>query len=151
MIYGEPFDFAIQFDVVDCWTDPDGYWLNGMFCMFVDGRRMVEAVEVTELKVAVNFYAKMELDRVIDGDPEITAENLFKTAHDYFFCGGAHLISSVQDLTCTYLSDFGCFIYFQQLTNSDRLVWSCDFGKTVHEKIMSVGTVINVVKSIGAL
>lgn len=119
--------------------------------MFVDGRRMVEAVEVTELKVAVNFYAKMELDRVIDGGPEITAEDLFKAAHDYFFCGGTHLISSVQDLTCTYLSDCGCFIYFQQLTNSDRLVWSCDFGKTVQEKTMSVGTVINVVKSIGAL
>ncbi|WP_197715391.1 Imm42 family immunity protein [Aquitalea magnusonii] len=32
MIFGEPFYFALQFDVVEAWNSPESIWRNGLFC-----------------------------------------------------------------------------------------------------------------------
>lgn len=151
MIYGDPFVFSIQFDVVREWTESDGFWLNGVFCMFVDGRRILESLEVVELKVAVNFYANMEFDSLLNGDPEVSAAEVFKSAHGYFFEGRQSCVQGVQDMTCTFIGDAGLFVYFQKCEVVDRLIWSYDFGSNVHEKLFPVGTIIDVVSSVEEL
>ena len=102
MIYGDPFIFSIQFDVVRDWTD-SCFWVNGLFSLFVCGERLLDVVDVVELKTAVNFYAKMEFESIEEGDPAISAKELFASAHRYFFKGESAILEGVQDITCTFL------------------------------------------------
>ncbi|WP_460067957.1 Imm42 family immunity protein [Pseudomonas sp. H1_G08] len=114
MIYGEPFIFSIQFDVVRDWNDSSCFWANGLFSLFVCGERLLDVVDVVELKTAVNFYAKMEFENVEEGDSAISAKELFASAHRYFFKGESAILEGVQDITCTFLGDAGLFIFFKK-------------------------------------
>ncbi|KHK63733.1 Imm42 family immunity protein [Pseudomonas frederiksbergensis] len=148
MIYGDPFVFSLQFDVVEEWTDSSCFWKNGLFSMLVDGERLLDCIDVVELRTAVNFYANMQFDWSVTGDATISAAELFRTAHGHFFEGDLAPPKGVQDMTCTVLGDSGLFVYFQKTEQSDRLVWSYDFGKVVYEKLLPVGTIIGVVERI---
>lgn len=148
MIYGDPFVFSLQFDVVDEWTETNCFWKNGLFSMLVDGERLLSCVDVVELRTAVNFYAKMEFDGNVTGNATISAAELFRTAHGYFFEGVLAAPKGVQDMTCTALGDSGLFVYFQRTDQSDRLVWSYDLGKVVYEKLLPLGTIVGVVERI---
>lgn len=148
MIYGDPFVFAIRFDIVEAWNDPINFWRNGLFAVFVDGKSLLDIVDVVELKTTVNFYAKMKFDGVVENDSTITAKELFQSAHGHFFEGESLSVENVHDMTCTFLGDHGLFIYFQRVKSADRLVWSCDFGATVYEKLLPLGVVGDVIESI---
>lgn len=148
MIYGDPFIFSIQFDVVRDWTDSSCFWVNGLFSLFVGGERLLDVVDVVELKTAVNFYAKMEFENIEEGDSAISAKELFASAHRYFFKGESAILEGVQDMTCTFLEDAGLFIYFQKTEHADRLVWSKDFGNLVHEALLPRGAVNGVIEGI---
>ncbi|WP_130929610.1 Imm42 family immunity protein [Pseudomonas sp. Sample_20] len=122
MIYGDPFIFSIQFDVVRDWTD-SCFWVNGLFSLFVCGERLLDVVDVVELKTAVNFYAKMEFENIEEGDPAISAKELFASAHRYFFKGESAILEGVQDITCTFLggAPVCLFIFKKQRMQTD---WS---------------------------
>ncbi|MHA3735473.1 Imm42 family immunity protein [Pseudomonas sp. Eth.TT006] len=151
MIYGDPFLFSIQFDAVGDWTDSNCFWINGLFSVFVAGERLLDIVDVIELKTTVNFYAKMKFEDIKEGDSAISAKELFASAHGYFFKEEAVVMEDVQDMTCTFLGDAGLFIYFQKTEHADRLVWSKDFGNVVHEALLPRGVVSGVIGSIDAL
>lgn len=49
MIYGDPFKFALQFDIVDTWNLRGSEWKNGIFALYVDGSRLFALVDPVEL------------------------------------------------------------------------------------------------------
>ena len=49
MIYGDPFRFALQFDVVESWNEPGDIWKNGLFALYIEGDKVFDVVDSFEL------------------------------------------------------------------------------------------------------
>ncbi|EDU7996622.1 hypothetical protein CSM15_005098 [Salmonella enterica subsp. diarizonae] len=148
MIYGDPFIFAFQFDVVESWNTPGDIWRNGMFSLYVEGEKLFDIVDVFELKTTFGFYSKANIHDLNVNDLTIDAKALFKNAWDYFIGDGEVLVDGLFDLTCTPMGDNGCYLYFLKTTNGDRLVWSIDHGRKVNETILPSGTINYVINQL---
>ncbi|WP_042859957.1 immunity 42 family protein [Dickeya sp. NCPPB 3274] len=148
MIYGDPFYFALQFDVVEHWTSPGDIWKNGLFSLYLDGRRIFDVVDVFELKTTFGFYSKSPVDGLIVNDLIVDAVTLYRNAESYFTGDGDVLIDGLFDLTCTAMGDNGYYLYFMKTSSSDRLVWSIDDGKEIHEVLLPSGTICNVINDL---
>ncbi|RAT09654.1 MULTISPECIES: immunity 42 family protein [Lonsdalea] len=148
MIYGDPFVFALQFDVVEAWNIPGDTWKNGVFSLYVDGERLFNTIEVVELKTAFNFYSNAPLDELCVNDLIIDADSLYRNAENYFTGDGTELIDGLFDMTCTAMEDNACYIYFIKTTEGDRLVWSIDNGEHVIEKILPKNTIKEVINQL---
>lgn len=149
MIYGDPFIFAIQFDVVETWNTPGDIWKNGIFSLYVEGNKLFDVVDVFELTTTFSFYSKAPINDLNVNDLAIDATALYKNAKDYFIGDGEMLIDGLFDLTCTAMGDNGCYLYFIKTSNGDRLVWSTDCGRKVNEAILPQGTINCVVNQLG--
>lgn len=145
MIYGDPFCFALQFDVVEVWNDPGDIWKNGMFSLYVEGNKLFGIVDVFELTTTFSFYAKAQINDLHVNDLDISAIALYKNARDYFIGDGEELIDGLFDMTCTAMGDNGCYLYFIKTSKGDRLVWSIDRGKEINETILPPGTIYSVI------
>jgi hypothetical protein len=145
MIYGDPFKFALQFDVVDAWNIADSEWRNGIFALYVNGARLFALVDPVELRTTFNFFKKTPLNEVKFGSAYIDTKKVFENAYEYFLGGGNDLAEGVVSLTCTAMSDGDLNLYLMKLSCGDRLIWSFDHGETVSEHMLEMGEVASVV------
>ncbi|MBT0731510.1 immunity 42 family protein [Rosenbergiella nectarea] len=148
MIYGDPFYFSLQFDVVETWNFPDDIWKNGVFSLYIDGKRIFDTIEAFELKTIFSFYLKSPINELCINDIDISSADLYKNAESYFTGDGEILIDGLFDLTCTAMEDNGCYLYFIKTRSHDRLVWSIDNGENVNETLLPLGTIIDVINKL---
>ncbi|WP_288821596.1 immunity 42 family protein [uncultured Leclercia sp.] len=141
MIYGDPFLFALQFDVVESWSTPDSIWKNGLFSLYVEGNKLFDIVDVFELTTTFGFYSNAPIKDLSVNDLAIDAIALYKNARDYFIGDGELLIDGLFDMTCTAMGDNGCYLYFIKTSNNDRLIWSSDRGENINETMLPPGTI----------
>ncbi|ARU64628.1 hypothetical protein FWK45_04025 [Histophilus somni] len=50
MIVGNPFEFAIRYDVVKEWNHPDSNWINGIYEIYIQSSKYPKGTHITELK-----------------------------------------------------------------------------------------------------
>ncbi|AJF74786.1 hypothetical protein TE10_23275 [Raoultella ornithinolytica] len=141
MIYGDPFCFALQFDVVEAWNIPKDVWKNGVFSLYVEGNKLFDVVDVFELTTTFSFYSKAPINALNVNDVSVDAIALYQNAWDYFIGDSEELIDGLFDMTCTAMGDNGCYLYFLKTSNGDRLVWSIDRGKKINETMLPSGTI----------
>lgn len=148
MIYGDPFAFALQFEVVDAWNIPGDTWKNGIFSLYVDGQRLFSAIEPVELKTSFSFYSNAPLDELCINSLSIDADSLYRNAESYFTGDGVDLIDGLFDMTCTAMGDNACYLYYLKTNEGDRLLWSMDDGKHITEKILPKNTISEVIRQL---
>ncbi|WP_407345164.1 Imm42 family immunity protein [Dickeya ananatis] len=88
------------------------------------------------------------MDGLIVNDLIVDAVTLYRNAESYFTGDGDVLIDGLFDLTCTAMGDNGYYLYFMKTSSSDRLVWSIDDGKEIHEVLLPSGTICNVINDL---
>lgn len=148
MIYGDPFYFSLQFDVVELWNSPDDLWRNGVFSFCLDGRNLFNLVDVFELRTTFSFYSNMKIDELACNDTSIDPITLYRNAERYFTGDGENLIEGLFDMTCTPMGDNGYYIYFMKTSHNDCLVWSNDDGNTINQTLLPSGTINSVIKEL---
>lgn len=145
MIVGDPFYFALQFDVVDNWNLPGDSWRNGVFSLYINGERVFNLVDVCELRTVISFYSNARIEELRVNDSQIDCSALYKVANEYFWGDSPELLDGLFDLTATAMSDGACFLYFIKTSIGDRLVWRVG-SENVKELYLESGTVLDVVK-----
>lgn len=150
MILGDPFYFALQFDVVESWNSPGDTWKNGLFSLYVGGQRVFGFVDVFELRTTFGFYCQAPVDKLCPNDVVIDGATLYRNAEDYFTGEGEELIDGLFDMTCTAMGDNGVYLYFLKTGSGDRLVWSIDDGASVSEIMLAPGTICGVIEELRA-
>lgn len=148
MIYGDPFYFSLQFDVVAEWSEPDDIWKNGLFSICIEGNILFNAVDVFELTTTFSFYARAPIEYLNVNDDSADANTIYSNAENYFKGDGEMLIDGLFDMTCTPMEDNGFSLYFIKTSVGDRLIWSTDYGNKIHEKILPPGTVHGVINKL---
>lgn len=148
MIYGDPFYFSLQFDAVECWNSPDDTWRNGVFTLCLDGKKLFDAVDVFELRTVLSFYSKAPIEQLVVNDLDISADEVYNNAKDYFLGDGEKLIDGLFDMTCVPMEDNRCYLYFIKTSYGDRLIWSTDTGDSINETILPSGTILNVINKL---
>lgn len=148
MIYGDPFYFSLQFDVVDNWNIPDDIWKNGIFSLYVEGNKIFDVVDVFELTTTFSFYSNAPVDKLSINDLCVDAASLYKNAREYFVGDGEVLIDGLFDMTCTAMGDNDCYLYFLKTSFGDRLVWSLRGQDIVQETILPSGTISGVINQL---
>ncbi|WP_239373794.1 immunity 42 family protein [Snodgrassella gandavensis] len=146
MIYGDPFYFALHFDVVPYWNDEEGFWQNGLFYFYIDGKRVFELVDIFELKTIFSFYKNIDISQLSMVDENIHYADLYKNAENYFTGDSEKLIDGLFDLTCTPMGDNGCYVYFCKTLENDKFIWSIDDGKTINQSLLPPRLVESVIK-----
>ncbi|WP_454669940.1 Imm42 family immunity protein [Achromobacter kerstersii] len=145
MIVGDPFNFSLQFDVVDNWNLSDDSWRNGVFALYINGERVFSVVDVFELRAIISFYSNAPIEELRVNDTQIDSSELYKVASEYFWGDGSELLDGLFDLTATAMIDSACFLYFIKTSVGDRLVWKVG-SERVKELYLEVGTVLDVIK-----
>ncbi|MDI3414628.1 MULTISPECIES: immunity 42 family protein [Pantoea] len=148
MIYGDPFHFALQFDVVECWNDPDDIWKNGLFALYIEGKKVFDDVDAFELRTTFSFYSKSPINQLVTNDLDFGADELYNNAKDYFLGGGEKLIDGLFDMTCVPMEDKRCYLYFIKTSVGDRLVWSANTSDQINETVLPPGTILNVISKL---
>ncbi len=148
MIFGDPYCFALQFEVVECWNDPDDIWRNGIFTLYVEGKKLFDVVDVFELRTTFSFYSKAPINELFINDLDFSADELYKNAKDYFLGNGEKLIDGLFDMTCIPMEDNRCYLYFIKTSAGDRLVWSTDTSDSINETVLPSGTILNVINKL---
>lgn len=145
MVIGDPFCFAIQYDVVESWNIPGDIWKNGLFSIYIDGRRIFGSVDAIELVTTIGCYQNFPFEGLVANDLNMDADSVYKKAQEYFYGGSDQILDGLFGFTCTAMEDLGCCLYFMKTTSGDRLVWSVDNGANVSEITLEPGTVKKVV------
>ncbi|WP_210530785.1 immunity 42 family protein [Pantoea ananatis] len=148
MIYGDPFHFALQFDVVECWNDPDDIWKNGLFTLYIEGKKVFDDVDAFELRTTFSFYSKSPINQLVINDLDFGADELYNNAKDYFLGGGEKLIDGLFDMTCVPMEDKRCYLYFIKTSVGDRLVWSANTSDQINETVLPPGKILNVISKL---
>lgn len=148
MIYGDPFCFALQFDVVECWNVPGDIWKNGLFTLYIEGEKLFDSVDAFELRTTFSFYSKAPVNELFINDLDISGDELYKNAKDYFLGDGEELIDGLFDMTCVPMEDNRCYLYFIKTSAGDRLIWSTDTGDSINETVLPVGTILKVINEL---
>ncbi|MEN1833480.1 immunity 42 family protein [Pseudomonas lijiangensis] len=144
MILGDPYAFAVQFDVVESWNIQGDSWRNGVFVLYVDGQKVFDHLDVVELRTTIGFYSGLPLESLGCGEVESDFTMLYREAESYFTGEGESLSEGLCSLTCTAMEDRGCYVYFQRCAESDRFVWSVNGGVDISEAIFPQGTLRSV-------
>ncbi|MCY1293132.1 hypothetical protein D3C80_975080 [compost metagenome] len=145
---GDPHYFAIQIDVVVSWNIPDDIWKNGLFYLYIDGKRVFDNLDGVELATTVGFYRNAPIDQLPVSDIDMDVVSLYRNAEAYFTGDSEQLVEGLFDLTCTGMGDAGCYLYYIRTRSGDRLVWSSDNGVTVREITLEAGAVSKVVEGL---
>ncbi len=148
MIFGDPFIFALQFQLVKEWNSPDDLWRNGLFFVYIDGKQIFSLIEVVELRTTINSLSSLTASQVHEAETELDRFQLYQKAHDFFYGEGVAASTEVIDLTPTAMSDNGCYLFYSKTTSSDRLVWSEDDGITIGDINLPSGVVAEVLGSL---
>jgi hypothetical protein len=148
MIYGDPYRFAVQVDKASAWTLPGDIWINGIFSVYLEGKRVFDIVDTMELRTTVGVFTKSDLDSLEENNMDISKEEIIRNAHACYILGTEELYKGVRDLTCTIMGDHRFYLYFVKTKQYDRIIWSDDDRKTAHESRLEPGTVWNVINSL---
>ncbi|WP_225774690.1 Imm42 family immunity protein [Pseudomonas sp. Marseille-Q5115] len=139
MIVGDPFNFAVQFDMVEQWNS-DEFWRNGIFSLYINGVRLPNILDVTELRASLACYIKLEDIVASNGLEGIAAEYIYEKTNSYLFGDGTDYIDGVYDLTCTMMADAGCHAYWIGCAESEIFVWSLNGGENIESASLPSGT-----------
>lgn len=148
MIYGDLFRFALQFDVVECWNDPGNIWKNGLFALYIEGKKVFDVVDAFELRTTFSFYSKAPINELSINELDIDVSEIYKNAKDYFLGDGEKLIDGLFDMTSVPMEDNRCYLYFIKTSVGDRLVWSTDTSDRINETVLPSGTILNVINEL---
>lgn len=148
MIIGDPFNFAIQFDVVKNWNAQGDLWRNGVFRMYLNGGVVFDFLDVVELRTTVGFYSKLPFKLLSPNERFGNARTLFCESNDYFVGDGVSLNSAICDLACTAMGGRECYVYYEACLENDRFIWSVDGGVTVSDALLPLGTLEKVIGEI---
>jgi hypothetical protein len=151
MIFGDPFRFAIQIDVVSEWNAPNDIWKNGLFCLYLNGKRLFDAVDAFELKTTMGSYKNADIDKLPINDKNLDSTYLYRNAEEYLSGKQDFPFEGLFDMTCTAMSDNQCYLYFIKTVTGDRFLWSLDNGKSISEVTLPAGTVSDVIKKLNGL
>ncbi|WP_424410426.1 Imm42 family immunity protein [Pasteurella sp. PK-2025] len=87
MLIGDPYSFAIRCDVVDAWNHST-FWINGIFEIYIHGKKYPNVLRETELRTNVSFLIsgfqkemKALPDKFFD---KINSELLNSELYNYF-------------------------------------------------------------------
>jgi hypothetical protein len=149
MIFGNPDDFALQFDIVDGWNTPGDTWRNGVFSMYVGGERVFHFVDVLELRTISGFYRTLRL-KCDTAVCDVDAARLYEEAHSYFYGDSDALRAGLMTLVCTAMEDRSCFVYLMRCASHDRFIWRIDEGQGVHEYLCSSSAVNDALEGLSA-
>ncbi len=147
MIYGDPFDFALQYDIVASWNLDENFWKHGVFFIHIDGQAL-GGIDVVELRTTLSFYQKTGNMEFMCIESSLRFREIYELGMSYFYGSEEASFGAVYDLTCTSFGDRGIFVFYAKTTQNDVVVWSEDEGKTVHGKILSLGTVPAVLREL---
>lgn len=145
MIYGDPFCFALQFDVVERWNEPGDIWKNGLFTLYIEGEKLFDVIDVFELRTTFGFYSKAPINELSINDLDVGPDELYNNAKDYFLGDGEELIEGLFDMTCVPMEDNCCYLYFIKTSAGDRLVWNTSTSDSINETVLPSGTILNVI------
>lgn len=116
MVIGDPFDFAIRFDLVDDWNDMDANgeftWVSGFYEIYIDGVKYPDYITQTEFRTNLFYlfndvYSRM--NRVTQKDLIMLSSPSLNVVEDMnvFFVEKKILTLSSSDI-----EDEGARIYF---------------------------------------
>lgn len=159
MIYGNPNDFAIWFDVVPEWSNPE--FIEGVFTIFIDGRILLDE------KIRDSATLQVQL-----GDCDLILSNLknyhgnaktdfsnedlyFRADHPRYIVDSDVVDNDLEpegvEVAPMIVKDTGWDVYLFGAGDEERLIYSKDEGKTVFEKRLARGTVEKVLRSLPKL
>ncbi|MFY3137463.1 Imm42 family immunity protein [Achromobacter xylosoxidans] len=147
MIYGDPFNFAIQYDVVKVWNENENFWKNGLFFIYVGGEK-IGLVDVVELKTTIGFYKRCGGAEVEFYEDNIKFRQIYNAGMSRFYGDDTVVPGSVGDLTCTAFGDCGLFLFYAKTQKSDVLVWGGTGAEDVKGKVFPLGTVASVLQEL---
>lgn len=139
MIVGDPFCFAINYDVVAEWNSVGDLWKNGIFFIYINGQRIGE-LDVVELRTTLSFYKKNHDWKISSEGAGASSRELYEAGFDLFYGEGKDNFYCIYDLTCTAFGDRGTFLFLCKTPNGERLVWSGSEGVNIEEVTLSPGT-----------
>lgn len=160
MIFGQPFEFAVFYDVLE--KTEDNYWKYGLFGFFIED-------EIYPSKGS-NYTLHMAMDYLKDSQQEINScrsagltlsgsasELITQLAHSHRM-----LLDSDPDdlelpdskvlgvfLSPPEISDVGFYLFYYSKNNDEEcLVYSSDYGSTAKKTILKKGTVSSVLEKL---
>lgn len=157
MIFGQPFEFAVFYEVLE--KTEDNYWKYGLFSFFIED-------EIYPSKGS-NYTLHMAIDYLKDSQQEIDAcksagldlsecaqELITQLAHSHRML----LDSDPDELELTDSVALGCFLspleisdaglylfYYPKDNDEECLIYSSDYGRTAKKTILKKGTVSSVI------
>lgn len=174
MIYGDPTNFAIQIEVLDCY----GSFSHGIFNVIVDdvfipgrGSNWTISLIVSWLKGTLAEIENATDQDYSDHDP-MSLFHLARKSRGEYWHGDPELpekwwlsndpivMAMVDELTkrdltpigieipFAEINDSGWYFYLFQTGDKERIIFSGDYGKTVHEKFLPQGSVAQVIRSL---
>lgn len=116
MIIGDPFDFAIRFDLVDEWNEieSDGKitWILGVYEIYIDGIKYPSFLTQTEFRINLFYFFDdvcSDMNRVSKKDLTILSSSSLNVDEDLeSFWGEKKIIA----LSSSDIEDEGAKIYF---------------------------------------
>lgn len=112
MIVGDPFLFAIQFDIVDEWNEETrDSWTNGLFDIYINGERYPQELSEVELNGDLSFLLSgfhNEMYEISEYELSIFKKNaLTDELHNQLI-----FEKKIVDLASSAIADEGVSIYF---------------------------------------
>ena len=132
MIIGNPDKFAIHFDEVLDWGINGASWTNGVFCFYINGKRVPEKIYNFELNTTL---AGIDFSKSKISDFEaITNEKIIELANTnpkkFFIEGvlqyGNEYCKGVYPMDITELSDNGINLCLLFMGTKEVLLWTVD-------------------------
>ncbi|MFP1731201.1 immunity 42 family protein [Lonsdalea quercina] len=160
MIFGQPFEFAVFYEVLEK-TEND-YWKYGIFSFFIEDEIYPSKGSNYTLHMAINYLK--ESQRELNGCKNTglnlsdnASELIAQLAHSH----GMLLDSDSEDLELPESESLGIFLspleisdtgfylfYCPKDKNEEYLIYSSDYGKTAKKTILKKGTVNSVIEQL---
>jgi len=138
MIYGDPYEFAIDFDLT--WKTDDGRWQYGAFNFIIDGKYLPGTVADTT-------YSSMRYLLCACIDDMVNAGELGERIVDLKKMDVGEE-ENIVDIETGELDQEGVLLWLGYSGDEERLFYSGDLGQTYKEKRLPRGTVESVIRSL---
>ncbi|WP_220389273.1 immunity 42 family protein, partial [Achromobacter ruhlandii] len=97
---------------------------------------------------SASFYERTGNTEFMCIESSLRFREIYDLGMNYFYGNEEAPFGAVYDLTCTSFGDRGIFVFYAKTTKNDVVVWSENEGKTVHGKILPLGTVPAVLREL---
>lgn len=160
MIFGQPYEFAIFYEVLE--KTEDNKWKYGIFNFFIDDEIYPSKRSNYTLQMAINYLKDSQQEissckSVGLSLPENTSELITQLAHSHgmlvdsdphdFVLPDSEAIGVL--LSPVEISDVGFYLFYYQEDNDEEcLVYSSDYGRTAKKTTLKKGTVNDVLQTL---